>query len=227
MRAGHHEVLDNIILSKCSTSNTTPTTALCPVQVRAGSFRVATGGDRHDDVLFRNEVLIGDLTVPWKDLGSTIIAVLADDLSEFFRDDRTLPRFVGENVVVVGDLRHQIVVLVDDLLAFHGSKTTQLHVEDRRRLQFVDLQKFHQTAAGILDCRTCADQRDNVIECVECLQVTTQDVCAFLGFAEPVARPSLNNLDLVRDPVTKELFQRQCAGDAIHQREHVRTEVVL
>ena len=78
--AGHHEVLDDIVLSKRSASDAAPATALRPVQVRAGSFRVTTGGDRHDDILFCDEVLVGDLTVPGEDLGSTIIAVLADDL---------------------------------------------------------------------------------------------------------------------------------------------------
>ena len=80
MSAGHHEVLDDIVLSKRSSSDATPATALRPIQVRAGSFRVPTGGDRHDDVLFCDEILVGDLTVPGEDLGSTIIAVLADDL---------------------------------------------------------------------------------------------------------------------------------------------------
>ena len=73
-------MLDDIVLSKRSSSNATPATALRPVQVRASSFRVPTGGDRHDDVLFCDEILVGDLTVPREDLGSTIIAVLADDL---------------------------------------------------------------------------------------------------------------------------------------------------
>ena len=138
-----------------------------------------------------------------------------------------MPRLIGEDVVVVGDLRHQLVVLVDDFLAFHGSEPTQLHIENRCGLQFVNLQQFHETGASVLYCRACADQGDDIVECVECLQVTTKDVCALLGFAEPVPRPALDDLYLMRDPVTKELLQRQCAGDAIHQREHVRTEVVL
>ena len=198
-----------------------------PVQVGARSLRVATGGDRYHDVLLRDEVLIGDLTIPGEDLGSTIIAELADDLPEFFRNDRTLPGLVGQDVVVVGDLRHQLVVLIDNLLAFHCSEPTQLHVENRCRLQFIDLQQFHQTATGVLHRRACADQGDDVIKCVECLQIATQDVCALLGLAEPVLRSSLDDLDLMRDPVAKKLLQRQCAWDAVHQREHVRTEVVL
>ena len=75
-----------------------------------------------------------------------VVAVLVDDLGELVADDLPLPLRRGEDVLVVGDLRHQLVVLVGDLLALQGGQLAQLHVEDGLRLDLVDLQQRHQAA---------------------------------------------------------------------------------
>ncbi len=91
-------------------------------------------------------------------------------------------------------------------------QATQLHVEDRGGLNLVDLEQFHQAGAGILDGGRCANQCDDLIECIKGLEITAQDVRALLGFAQPVPRASLDDLDLMGDPVTDELLECQGAG---------------
>ncbi len=50
---------------------------------------------------------------------------------------------------------------------------------------------------------------------------------ALLGRLEPEPRPALDDLDLVLDPVADELVDRQRAGDAVDERQHVGAEVGL
>jgi hypothetical protein len=72
-----------------------------------------------------------------------------------------------------------------------------------------------------------ADERDDLVEGVERLEVAAQDVHARLGLAEEVPRAAHDDLDLVIDPVRDEAVDREGAGHAVDDREHVRAEVVL
>ena len=59
-------------------------------------------------------------------------------------DDLALPRLVGQDVLEVGDGRLELGQVVDDRLALQGGQPAQLHVEDRLRLDLVDLEQLHQ-----------------------------------------------------------------------------------
>jgi hypothetical protein len=75
--------------------------------------------------------------------------------------------------------------------------------------------------------RRAPDQRDDLVERVERLEQTAQDVDALLGLAQPVCRAPLDDLDLVLDPVPDERVDRQRARHPVDQGEHVRAEVRL
>ena len=67
--------------------------------------------------------------------------------------------------------RLKLVVLVDDLLALQRGQATQLHVEDRAGLDLVDLEQVHQPGAGVLHRRAAPDQRDDLVERVQRLEL--------------------------------------------------------
>ncbi len=117
--------------------------------------------------------------------------------------------------------------LVDDLLALEGGQPAQLHVEDRVRLELVDLEQLDQALAGVVDLGRAPDQRDHLVEHVERLDQAAQDVGALLGLAEPELGAPPDDVDLVGDPVADELVDRQRARHAVDQRQHVRAEVGL
>ena len=94
---------------------------------------------------------------------------------------------MSEDVVVLGDLTHPLVVLVEDLLPLEGGQAAQLHLQDRVGLQSSMSSKLHQRGAGVVDRRAGPDQRDDLVECVQRLEVAAQDVGALLGLAQPVA----------------------------------------
>ncbi len=77
--------------------------------------------------------------------------VALDDLGELVADDLPLPLGPGEDVVVVLDEPHELVVLVDDPLPLQGGEAAQLHLEDGAGLDLVDVEEFHEAVAGDLD----------------------------------------------------------------------------
>ena len=123
-------------------ANTLAAAVLRPVQVGLGALRVAAAGDRDDDFLVRHQVLDGQVAVGRDDLGTPLVAELLDDLGQLVADDGPLPDRVGQDVLEVGDDRLELVQPVDDLLPLQGGQPAQLHVQDRLRLDLVDLQQL-------------------------------------------------------------------------------------
>ncbi len=197
------------------------------VQVGLGALRVAAAGDRDDHFLVRHQVLDGQVAVGRDDLGPPLVAELLDDLGELVADDVALPDRVGQDVLEVGDDDLELVQPVDDLLPLQGGQPAQLHVQDRLRLDLVDLQQRDQPAAGLLDVRAAADQRDDLVQRVQRLHQTAVDVRLLLGLAQAVPGPPLDDLDLVVDPVRDEQVEAERARYAVDQREHVAAEGVL
>jgi hypothetical protein len=108
-----------------------------------------------------------------------------------------------------------------------ASSMTQLHRQDRVGLDVVDLEEILQALTGLVDRRRAADQRDDLVERVEGLEVAAQDVHALFRLAQAELRAPHDDLELVRDPQRDEAVERQRARHAVDDREHVRGEVRL
>ena len=150
---------------------------------------------------------------------------LLDDLGQLVVDDLPLPLGV-EDRLQVGDARLDLGQLVEDPLALQGGQPTQLHVQDRGRLDLVDVEELHQPAAGVVGRLAVADEGDDLVEVVEGLGVAAQDVRALLGLAQPVPRAPLDDLDLVVHVELDQLVEAQRPRDAVDDREHVAPNVV-
>ncbi len=112
-------------------------------------------------------------------------------------------------------------------MALHRSKPAQLEVQNRIGLNLVDIEEFHQTFACLVHRRRATNQRNDLIQQVKRLDVTAQNVGFALRFSKAIRRTTLNNLDLVGDPVTHKRIDGQRAGHSIHERDHVGTKGVL
>ena len=170
---------------------------------------------------------MGDVTVPGDKTCAPLVPKVVDDLRQLRAHDGPLTRLIAQDVVVVSDLGHEVVELVDDLLAFQGGQAAQLHVEDGRRLHLIDLQETHQARAGIIDRSRRTDECDDLVECIQCLEIAAQDVCPLLRFAQAVAGAALDDLDLMGDPRPDKLLDAQSAWDTIDEGQHVGAEGLL
>ena len=94
-------------------------------------------------------------------------------------------------------------------------------------MDLVDVEQGDQTGAGLFDVGAAPDQRDHFVEHVEGLDQAPIDVGFFFALAQAIASTPLDDLDLVGDPVADELVDRQGAGYAVDQRQHVGRKVAL
>ena len=144
MRGGHEEVLDEVVLAQLSTADTLAAATLRAVEVGLGALGVTATRDRDDDVLLGDEVLHGHLALGRDDLRPPLVAELVDQGGELVGDDLPLALLAREDRLELGDLRLDLSEGVDDALALERSQPAKLHVEDRRRLDLVDVEQRDQ-----------------------------------------------------------------------------------
>ena len=224
---GGHQVLDDVVAAQRRAAHALPATLLRAVGVGAGALGVAAAGDRDDELLVGDQVLHGEVAVGSHDLGPAVVAVLLHDLGQLVADDLSLPGVAGEDVLEVGDGQLEVGEAVDDRLALQGREPAQLQVEDRLRLDLVDLEELHQARPRVLDVGRPPDQGDHLVEGVERLDQTPLDVGQALRLGQAEAGAPLDDVDLVGHPVADELVDGQRARHAVDQRQHVGAEVRL
>src|SRR5699024_1532909 len=225
---GDEELLDDVVAAKRGALDPLAAAVLSTVEARLRPLRIAAAGDRDDDLLLGDEVLHRHVPVETgEDLRPTVVTVAFDDLVELLGHDLPLPGGRGQDVVVFGDEGLDLLGLLLDLQTLQGREPAQLEIEDRIRLDLVDLEQLHQTGPSLVRGRGPADQGDDLVEGIEGLEVAAQDVGALLGLAQSVLGAPDDDLDLVLDPQAQEGVDAQRARDAVDEREHVRGEVLL
>ena len=227
MRRGREQVLDVVAVAQLRATHTLAAPVLHAVQIGLGALGVPARGDRDDDLLVGDEVLVGQVAVGRDDARAAVVAELVDDLGQLGRDDRALTLVGGQDVLVVGDESLELEELVEDLLPLEGREAPQLHLEDRVGLQLVDVEQVDQARARLVDRGAATDQGDDVVERVERLAQAAVDVGLGLGLAQTELGAPADDADLVRDPVRDEAVEAQGAGHVVDDRQHVGAEVAL
>ena len=224
----HEEVLHDVVPAQLGTLDAAAAAVLGAVLVRAGALDVAVAGDGDHHLLLRDEVLHGHVPVEAvEDLGAAVVTVALHDLRELLRDDLALASLGRDDLLVLGDQPLQLRVPVLDLLTLQGGQAAQLHVEDRLGLGLVDAQQLHEPVAGLLHGGGAADQGDDLVQRVQGLEQAQQDVRLLLRLLQAVPGAPHDDVHLVAHPVVHERVQGQRARHTVHEREHVRGEVLL
>src|SRR5699024_1867671 len=182
-----------------------------------------SSGDRDNYILAGDQVFVGDVAGCSNNLSAAFIAILFDDFLQLIMHDRTLTLGPRQDVFVIGDLELDLCQLINNLLALQSGQTTQLHGQDSVRLDYVNVQQRHQTFTGFIHGRATADQRDDLIEHVQRLNQTTQDVRALLGFIQTVLGAANNDLDLLSHVVAQHLINAQGTWHTVNEGENAPT----
>jgi hypothetical protein len=115
-------------------------------------------------------------------------------------------------------------VLVDDLLPLQGGQRRNCISRIALACTSSMSSSSISPVRAALDGAEAPDERDDLVELVERLEVAAQDVDLGLGLAQPVCRAPHDDVDLVLDPVPDEGIQRQGARHLVDEREHVGAE---
>src|ERR1700730_1363926 len=220
-------MVDDVVLLETGALHALAAALLAAVQVGLRALGVARLGDGDHHFLAGDQVLIADLSVGRDDPAAPFVAVLLDDLLEFVVDDGALALRLGQDVFQVGDLHLDLGQVVDDALTFEGGKAPQLHVQDRLGLDVVDVEQLDQPLAGNVDGLRRADQRDHLIERVERLDQSAQNVGPLVGLAQPVSGAAHDHVELVLDVVADHLVEPEGPRYTVDDREHVGAEAGL
>ena len=114
-------------------------TLLRPVFGNRLTLHVAAVGQRHHQILRRNEVFCIQLSGIVLNLRATLIAELSADRGEFLDDDGGNALRPSQDVQQIGDLRHHFAVFLDDLVLLQPGEALQAHLQDFLRLRIRQL----------------------------------------------------------------------------------------
>ena len=221
-------MLHNIVAAQLSASNTLTAAMLAAVLVAAGTFDVSAAGNRYDDFFLRNKVFHRHIAVETaQNLGTAIIAIAIHNLAQFLGNNLALAIFRGNNRVIFRNEALQFVVAILNLLTFQSRQTTKLHIQNCLSLRFINIQEVHQGRTSFIGCGGAADKCNNLIQSVQSLEQTAQNMCFFLSLTQTVPSTTYNHVHLVVYPVANEGIKRESARNAIHNRQHIGREVLL
>ena len=119
---------------------------------------------RVEALLLLDQVLDVDVVLHEADLGLALVAVLVADLGELLLEDAPEHLPVGEQLIVVGDLLHELGVLGLQLLLLQALEPLELHVQDGLGLDLVQAEALHQALSGVVIA--LPDDADDLVDVV-------------------------------------------------------------
>jgi len=138
--------------------------------------------------------LVGDLCAPRVPVRGFQVDQVLPDQGQHLLGRRQKPlQFLDQG--------YDLAILVLELLALERGQPPQLHVEDRLCLDISEAEFCHQAPARQVRRARAADQGDHLIEDIQCLEQTFEDVGALLSLGQIVLRPPYDNILPVLDEV--------------------------
>ena len=130
-------------------------------------LEVAVLRQQNDRALVRDQIDVFQPPFDIEDLGAARGVVAGADHPQLLGDQAIDPFFAGQDVLVIGDLGEQVLVLKADLVGLEGGQATQLHLQDRVGLDFTQPELLHQIQPGGRRVSGPADQGNDRVEVVQ------------------------------------------------------------
>ena len=134
-----------LAISRCSTKvlvfhrrrrPTATAAALRLIAVQRLGLGVTLVRDGHHQVFLIDEVFHGEVFLSGEDLGAALVAVGLAHLAELFAEHGEQPLFRIEDVLQIGDLVEDALVVLDQLVLLEGGQPVQAQLEDGLSLSF-------------------------------------------------------------------------------------------
>ena len=131
---GDEQALDEIVFLGRSRLPAASAAALRAVVGERLRLDVARVRQRHHHVGRSDQVFVVEVLGVVLDLALALVAVLQLDRVHLIDDDRGDARRLGEDVEIIGDLQHHLLVFGHDLVLLQAGQALQAHFQDRLRL---------------------------------------------------------------------------------------------
>ena len=180
---GDEEVLDHVIRPQLRALDAAAAAVLTAVVVAAGALDVPAAGDGDDHLLLGDQVFDAHVAVEAEhDLGAPVVAVLRDDLGELLgRRSRAaatgLARIALYPAISVSSSASAVLIFCRSSAASRRSCRARIASACSSSI----FEQLDEPLARVVDIRRAADERDDLIERVEGLEVAALDVRVRLG----------------------------------------------
>src|SRR4030043_55732 len=130
MGGGDEEILDKILLLDMDPHLSLSPTMLTPVKADGISLNIPRMGDRHDHILFSDEIFDPDLWSDLHNLGVSLISIGISERKEFLFDQIEYQSFACKEGFQPVDQLYRIFIFLHDLALFEVGQSLEPHVQD-------------------------------------------------------------------------------------------------
>src|SRR5262249_16600557 len=183
------------------------------------AFDVTRMGQGDHDILVRDQVFERQLDAAFNDLSAALVGVILLNRAQLFDDHVSQRALVRQNLFQLGDQFDPLFVLVNQLLSFERRQATELHIENRLRLNLRELELVDQSLLGVIGRFRAADQLDDLVNDVNGLLQAFQYVRAVFGLLQLIQRAVAHDLAAEGDELVERLDQIENPRLAVDDRE--------
>ena len=184
MSRGEDDVVDDVVGLQLRAADTATTAALRLEAVGRDCLHVLRLGHDDDQFFVFDQIEVGHLAIVETDLADARRCEFFLDRCHLRPDDFVANRRVGEDRFELDDSGAHVDDLLLDVDPAEPGELAQTHFEDVLGLHLAELERWcQQTGLGFCRILAAADEGDDLIDDVECLQPAFEDVLAIAGLA--------------------------------------------
>ena len=236
MRGRLDHLGDRVLVLEFGPGNPPATAALRPELFGGRGLHVPGGGHREHQWVVVDEILDVELTRIDLQARTAGLGKGLAHLAQLVDDDLPELVLVAEDLLQTGDGLGEFGLFRLQIGTAETGEPTKLHVENVVGLDFGKGNGFsptlrgdagHERFAGRRAILACADRRDDLVNEIEGLDETFDDVQALFGNIEAVLRAAGDDIDLVIDIGLQRIEQVECARHTTDEGDHVDAEARL
>src|SRR5262245_40166322 len=216
---GDEDVRDDVFGPRAHAFAPRPAAALRFIHRQRRTLDVTRVGQRDHDILIGDQVFERQLDSALDDLRPALVGVIFLNRAQLFDDHVSQRAVARQNLFQFGDQLDHLFVLVDQFLSFERRQAAKLHVENRLRLNLRELEFIDQSLLGVVGRFRAADQLDDLVNDVDGLLQTFQDVGPVPGLLQLILRAVAHDLAAEVDELVERLDQVENLRLAVDDRE--------
>ncbi len=224
MGFGHKKGADKVLITRSGPHDAASATTLLTVDVERDALDVAAVAEGHDAGGVGDQVFEINLALERDDGRAAFVAKALLEGEQVALDQAVDQAGIGQQRLQVGDTFADGSVFSLDLFALKAGELIEAHLENGVGLQFAEGVAGDQGGAGLIARGRAADQAHNLVEVIERLEESFEDVAAGFGLAQLIFGTAGDDLETVVDVAADHLLEREHLRAVVVDRQHIGAE---